>query len=92
MLEGADFSGAGLQGADFSGARLKGARFDGAVISRTSFKGSQDLTADQLKKACVGRPDMSDKEIDLEQPYFSPALRAEIKNDPDLKGRIAKCS
>ena len=91
MLEGADFSGAGLQGADFSGARLKGARFDGAVISRTSFKGSQDLTADQLKKACVGRPDMSDKEIDLEQPYFSPALRAEIKNDPDLKGRIAKC-
>jgi len=91
ILEGADFSGAGLQGADFSGARLKGARFDGAVLSRTSFKGAQDLTADQLKKTCVGRPDMPDKEIELEQPYFSPALRAEIKANSELKGRIPKC-
>jgi uncharacterized protein YjbI with pentapeptide repeats len=92
ILEGADFSGAELQGADFSGATLKGAKFDGAVISRTSFKGAQDLTADQLKFACVGRADMTDEEVDLEQPYLSPALRAEVKKHPQLKGRIAKCS
>jgi uncharacterized protein YjbI with pentapeptide repeats len=92
LLEGADFGGAQLQGADFSGARLKGAKFDGAVISRTSFKGAQDLTADQLKVACVGRADMTDKDVDLEQPYLSPALRADVKKHPDLKGRIAKCS
>jgi uncharacterized protein YjbI with pentapeptide repeats len=91
-LENADFSGAGLQGADFSGARLKGAKFDGAVISRTSFKGAQDLTADQLKYTCVGRWDMSDEEINLEQPYLSATLRSEIKNHAILKGRIPKCA
>jgi uncharacterized protein YjbI with pentapeptide repeats len=92
MLENADFSGARLEGADFSGARLKGAKFDGAVISRTSFKGVQDLTADQLKYTCVGRPEMADDEIELEQPYFFAALRAEIKSHPILKGRIPKCA
>jgi uncharacterized protein YjbI with pentapeptide repeats len=90
-LERADFSGAGLQGADFSGARLKGAIFNNAAISRTSFKGAQDLTADQLKYACVGNPNMSDDDINLEQPYFSPGLRAEVKNHPELKGRISRC-
>lgn len=75
MLDGADFSGAGLQGADFSGATLKGAKFDGAVISRTSFKGAQDLTAGQLENACVGRANMLDKEIDLEQPCVKGRAR-----------------
>jgi uncharacterized protein YjbI with pentapeptide repeats len=90
-LEEADLSGAGLQGADFSGAILKNAIFDRAVISRTSFKGAQKLTAKQLETACVGRPDMSEDEVKLEQPYFSPALRSEIQNHPTLKGKIPKC-
>ena len=90
-LEGADFGGAGLQGADFSGAKLKGANFDGAVISHTSFKGSQDLTADQLKYTCVGYKEMSEKELDLEQPYVSAKLRAEIGAHPILKGKIPRC-
>jgi len=90
-LEEADFSGAGLQGADFSGAILKDAIFDQAVISRTSFKGAQKLTAKQLETACVGGPDMSEDEVKLEQPYFSPALREEIQNHATLKGKIPKC-
>jgi uncharacterized protein YjbI with pentapeptide repeats len=90
-LVGADFTGAGLQGADFSGAKLKDAKFNGAVVSRASFKGAQDLSVDQLRFACVGRPDMSDDEFDLEQPYFSAGFRADLKNDSTLKGKIPRC-
>jgi uncharacterized protein YjbI with pentapeptide repeats len=90
-LQGADFTGAGLQGADFSGATLKDAIFDRAVISRASFKGAQQLTAKQFELACVGRPGLSEDELKLEQPYFSPDLRTEIKNSPKLQGRIATC-
>jgi uncharacterized protein YjbI with pentapeptide repeats len=84
-LQGADFTGAGLQGADFSGATLKDAIFDRAVISRASFKGAQQLTAKQLESACVGRPGLSEDELKLEQPYFSPGLRAEIKNSQNCR-------
>jgi uncharacterized protein YjbI with pentapeptide repeats len=90
-LEGADFSGAGLQAADFSGARLKDAKFDRSVISRTSFKGAQMLTVKQLETTCVGKPGISDDEWKSEQPYFSPELRAEIRNHPKLQGSIPRC-
>jgi len=93
-LEGANFSDAGLQGADFSGAILKDANFARAVISRTSFKGAQKLTAKQLETACVGdprKPNMTPEELKSEQPYFSPAFRKEIENNPVLKGSIPAC-
>ena len=93
-LEGANFSDAGLQGADFSGAILKDANFARAVISRTSFKGAQQLTAKQLKTACVGdrhKTNVTPEELKSEQPYFSPALRKEIENNPVLKGSIPWC-
>jgi uncharacterized protein YjbI with pentapeptide repeats len=90
-LQNANFMGAGLQGADFSGADLKGTKFDRAVISRASFKGVQHLTAEQLKGACVGHPNMTEDELKLEQPYFSSDLRLEVKSRPDFENGIKIC-
>src|SRR5262249_16956761 len=84
-LTGATFRGAGLEGADFSGAVLKEVEFDGANISRTSFRGAQDLTAKQLRKACVGRTDDPDP---VHQPIIDdPTLKQEL----DKQGGVPWC-
>jgi hypothetical protein len=40
------------------------------------FQWCSGFDGDQFKFACVGRADMTDKDVDLEQPCLSPALRA----------------
>jgi pentapeptide repeat protein len=67
-LTDAKFNGAGLEGADFSGAKLGGAVFNGANVSRANFRGAQNLTADQLRSACV---DDAKSQPVLDEPLVS---------------------
>ncbi|QQA43999.1 pentapeptide repeat-containing protein [Pelagovum pacificum] len=63
-LSGVDFEGADLTRADFKGADLRGADFEGALLDDTDFSGArldgadlsaaENLTARQLRTACIG--------------------------------------
>jgi uncharacterized protein YjbI with pentapeptide repeats len=74
-LTKADFQDAEIAAADFTNADLAGANFLHANISRARFVDAKNMTAEQMQRACVGSPGMTDDALRKEQPYFSASFR-----------------